>query len=223
MSNELLENRRFCVLVVDSHVGNRRELSAKLNAAGIALSIKEANSVADAIESAVSGEIELCFVGKGLSTETQERLLTTLNEQSTQNACALIAVARKSDHESVFSYIRSGAHGVLLTPIEVEALKAVVETALMRLGESIGEKRPPQAQITSLPWVLESVAGRLNDIASRIRKERGEKFSPTDSSKLIKEALLSAFAPNGKDAEAIADSLLEMLPQSGKQESEERK
>ena len=66
-------------------------------------------------------------------------------------------------------------------------------------------------QITNLPWLLEIVARRLEDVASRLRAEEAAGRSTPLTSKSVKEALLQAVSLSGNGGDSQADDLLRQL------------
>lgn len=66
-------------------------------------------------------------------------------------------------------------------------------------------------QITNLPWLLEIVARRLEDVATRLRSEEAAGRPTPLTSKTVKEALLLAVSLSGASGDTQADELLRQL------------
>lgn len=69
-------------------------------------------------------------------------------------------------------------------------------------------------QITNLPWLLEHVARKLDEIAARLRSEEAAGRPTPLTSRAVKEALLQAVAESGakgEEAEELVRKLLREL------------
>ena len=67
-------------------------------------------------------------------------------------------------------------------------------------------------QITNLPWLLERVAKRLEDLATRIREAEREGATFSHDQKAIKETVLHSLATsNSQDSSNATEELLKLL------------
>ena len=74
-------------------------------------------------------------------------------------------------------------------------------------------------QITNLPWLLEIVARRLEDVATRLRSEEAAGRPTPLNSKTVKEALLQAVSLSGTSGDSQAEELMRQLSRDlGKKE-----
>lgn len=70
-------------------------------------------------------------------------------------------------------------------------------------------------QINNLPWILQNVAKKLEDIADRISEEQSRGLQFETSSKLIKEALLAAFSSSAEGDNDSVAKLLDLIRKEG--------
>jgi DNA-binding NtrC family response regulator len=130
MSPDITSTR---ILIVDSSIVERRKLVEAITDSGLGTQIREAKSVAEAKQLVRTANFDLCFIGVGLTEATQRDLIKTASKETMNERCALIPIAKRADKEKVLRYVQSGAHGVLLTPIQPEPLKRVIETAFSNI------------------------------------------------------------------------------------------
>ncbi len=118
------------VLIIDSSIVQRRKLTGIINQSGFLTNILEATSVAEAKQLLKSKDFDICFIGAGLSEETQCDLISSPSKNA---KCVILPIAKRFDKEKVIRYISLGAHGVLLTPVQTSQLKQVLKIAFDKI------------------------------------------------------------------------------------------
>ena len=66
-------------------------------------------------------------------------------------------------------------------------------------------------QITNLPWVLDTLADRITQVAKTLkqREQAGDPLAGDPTA--VKEALLTAFSDLSEDTDSLVDQLLKLL------------
>ncbi len=186
------------ILLVDSDATRLAALREALVGAEISGQILQTTSLAGARQTISSGGIHICFIGAGIELATQQRFVTSVYDHWHEGSCAMIVVTELTDRNHLLELAELGVHGVLLLPVEETSLRQVVVNALHAYEEQLSKKPKAQEQVVSLPWVIESIADRLDAIARKEREVRPAQMTrDAVSIREIQEALISAFTPPG--------------------------
>lgn len=202
------------VLIVESNIAQRRKLVDAIIDTGLTRNIQEAHSVAEGQELLVNDQYEICFVGSGLSEATQRTFIASMAEDKRIKHCVFIPLCKNPDKDKVFDFIQSGAHGVLVVPIQPEALKRVIETAFKAKESHITEKVPSREQLIEMANCLDLVASRIQSAAEQLKFSQADMGSSATNAKLLKESLLIAFADIGLSKEELANALVNLVKTS---------
>lgn len=191
------------ILIVEPDSAARHALIDFVHTTGVRASFETAETPGEATERALSGEFTVSLLGSTLGPGQQQRLLLSLRDRAERARCVVGCFLRAEDAKSAQSLSASGADYVLTDPYEPAKMRELFTRAASLTAESVPES---QEQITSLPWILHSLATRLRALADRLEAEKPG-GAPLDASpKLVKEALLGAIGTH--DSEELAQEIL---------------
>ena len=201
------------VLIVESNIAQRRKLIDAVLDTELTRNIREAHSVAEGQELLTNEHYDICFVGAGLSEITQKTFISTVVKEPRAKKCIFIPLCKNPEREKVIEFIQAGANGVLVVPIQTQALKRVIETAFSNKTSSSIKKLTEQEQAQRLTNLLDLVSKRLETLASRLKEENLDMVSTTASSKLIKEILLASCSDLTAENKQIIENLIDLVKQ----------
>jgi len=205
-----VSTKKYDVIVVESQISARKDLVDLVKHADIADQIVEASSVADACKAVLSRNFGLCLVGNGLTRETQKNFIRSIASAEQVKYCAIIALTPSPDKETVMDFVEAGAHGVLMTPPNLHSIRKVANVAFHGISAERG-KGDSGEQVTSLPWLLETVAEKLNELAICLEEEEQKGRKICASPKMLQEVVLRALAVSGDDDPSYPEDLLQEL------------
>jgi DNA-binding NarL/FixJ family response regulator len=185
----MLDLPNLSVLIIDPQEKMRTELSTFIRQSRTGKTIREAENLVLGLTALRQEVVQLCYIGQNVPSEDKAAYLHAIAREFPQ--CALVAVFTAEESETVLTALKAGAHAVLFRPFEERRLERVVISAL----EAVGEERE---EGTSLPWILESVARRLERLAAQVKEEETRSgVSIPSSTDAVKEALLAALVTSG--------------------------
>lgn len=166
-----------------------RQHSISLNGTPVIFEIEHSENLATAKKFLETDKFDLCILSHALGEDEQEFAVRLVAKRLKPGRTLMLPVLEKDEKGILLKFVQAGAAGIILHPTNTTALGKVILAALSLLDSP---KAPAQEAITSLPWVLESVAARLEKIARAIRERETSGEHLLASSKIVKEALLGA-------------------------------
>ena len=158
---------------------------------------------AEGQELLINEHYDICFVGAGLSETTQKAFISTIAKDSRAKNCIFIPLCKNPEKEKVIEFIQSGANGVLVVPIQPEALKRVIETAFKTKSSSTIKKLTEAEQAQKLTQLLNTVTKRLDTLAKKLNEENLDPTITASSTKLLKQLLITSCSDLNTDQEVI--------------------
>jgi two-component system nitrate/nitrite response regulator NarL len=165
----MVQNQR--ILIVDDHPVVRRGLRSMLEAESWVAEVVEAETVAEAVMEAVTGEIDVVAMDLGLpdgdGVEATRRILQA------RPKAKILVVTMVDDEEAVSRALRAGARGYMLKGTDpdtlVDALCTVASGGVV-LGPEVGPTllTTLQGSHAELPAPLNRLTPRERDILSRL-------------------------------------------------------
>ncbi|MCC6931989.1 MAG: hypothetical protein IT292_01865 [Deltaproteobacteria bacterium] len=198
------------IMIVESNINQRKLLMEAILSIGFTSDVYEANSVAEGQELLLSEPYDLCFVGAGLSENTQKTFIATMTKDHHLERCVFIPLCKRPSKEKVMEFIHAGANGVLVLPIAEDALKRVVEVAF---HNKMRHKKVTNAakEIDTLSKLVASLSERLCLLTKTLEEQNVDINLSTVSPKFVRELVLhSLLTLNDNPHEAI-ESLLNKL------------
>lgn len=199
------------ILLVEPEQDSREKLVKQICRTDLSTEIAETDSVNSASKLLKSADFDLCILGLGLNEETQRRFLSSAPQGGQRIPCAMVPLVHNTDNETLLSYVRDGAHALLLPPLSPSSLTEVIRTALRAAGTEADQGEETSEHINSLPWILENFAKRLEDIAARLKTAEESGIVIEATPKIVSEALLSTIAASSEPDEQAVENIVQLL------------
>ncbi|MCB0346275.1 MAG: hypothetical protein KDD66_14245 [Bdellovibrionales bacterium] len=119
----------------------------------------------------------------------------------------LIVAVRSEIKSELMPLLSAGAHGIILLPASAKDLRKTFKIAFRKTDDLKQGAEPSREQIANFPWILESVAGRLDSLAQRLREQEEDGGQIVAAPTSVKEALLSALGSTESDKQFCEDFL----------------
>ena len=202
-------------LIVGLTKSQTDSLEHVLKESGLSVKVTKAPTIAGLEQRLSSESFDLCLLHESLGESQQQRVLEFVQTAGSKIRTAMIPVSRSDARDVLLNYIRAGAHGIVIAPARADAVAKVVNTALTSRRSLSSAKSPTPSdakeEISSLPWILETVAAKLERVSELIEAKQPKAEEIPASAKLVKEALLGSIAGTPEFDEAALEDFVTFL------------
>ena len=195
-------------ILVDPSETERTALAGLLGTTSFSFRTISTSALSEALALLDRGERALCVLGPGVPWREQSALFSSLCGHP---AAAVIVVLDQAEVADFSRLLNLGIRGVIYKPYVQAGIAAVISEAVATLQDATATV---SEEITSLPWLLETVARRLEDIAAKLRDEElTGQISATERKAFLHRILLQAVSAADTPALAPSDEVVEWLMQ----------
>jgi len=143
-------------------------------------------------------QCEVLLLGASIGKSVQDDLLAQAKTVERDSPLAVVVAVDNPEVEMLLSRVQSGAHGVLILPLETEPVGEVLLSALSIARDHKLNRSHFELVRSRLPKVLLEVADRLERLADELdRANAGTLAGVPVNSKILEEALLAAISASG--------------------------